>query len=180
MYSYLEAEKSCVCLYLWKLLSPMCFSLLQFTYCPSLPRCLYVQLKSQWKLTALSAFLTFWHTIGIHEYVRGNGEVGAPCRSNIVECQGIYIAYVYGVRRIPLSKQARCLFQACVRRSDRPVVEWRTLAFVHVHAQMRVWRAKRSNTLRTPRRHAIVPDMRLESQYSPDPSDRVWYRSDRI
>jgi hypothetical protein len=69
------------------------------------------------------------------------------CCPNIAECQGIYVAYVYGVlsRRILLSGQARWSSPS-YGRSDSFAVDWRVhISFVHVHARVtRMWRAVRA------------------------------------
>lgn len=93
------------------------------------------RVKRKCSLTALSAFPTFWHAIGIQAactYMAAGS--GSPYCLNVMECQGIYVAYVYGfiVYRSRDRRDVRSGFAYDVAPAD-PVG---TLAFMHMHVRM--------------------------------------------
>jgi len=89
---------------------------------------------------SLQLYLHFLHFGTLSEYERyvWSQEVGTPYCLNIAECQGIYVAYVYGFRRIPVSKQARCLVQVYIRRhtADPEWVRYNTRVYAHACANV--------------------------------------------
>lgn len=89
---------------------------------------------------SLQLYLHFLHFGTLSEYERyvRSQEVGTPYCLNIAECQGIYVAYVYGFRRIPVSKQARCLVQVYIRRhtADPEWVRYNTRVYAHACANV--------------------------------------------